>query len=90
MSKNKQNYDKYVAKTQTSQNKQYEQEKQNDHVVEQELHLNHLMKMYHQQQNQCLITSKVDIISIKIENTYASQIVQIRRERERKVLEKHD
>ncbi len=31
----KQKYDKYVAKTQTSQNKQLEQEKQNDSVVKQ-------------------------------------------------------
>ncbi len=30
----KQKYDKYVAKTQTSQNKQLEQEKQNDSVCQ--------------------------------------------------------
>ncbi len=55
-----------------------------------ELHLNHLMKMYHQQQNQCLNYSKVDN-TIKIENIYASQIVEeIRRERERKVLQSVD
>lgn len=46
------------------------------------------MKMYHQQQNQRLIIQKVDN-TIKIENIYASQIVEeIRRERERKVLQK--
>ena len=66
----KQKYDKYVAKTQTSQNKQLEHEKQDDSVVKQELHLNHLMKMYHQQQNQRLIIQKVDN-TIKIENIYS-------------------
>ncbi len=47
-----------------------------------ELHLNHLMKMYHQQQNQCLIIQK--LIILEIENIYASQIVEeIRREAQR-------
>lgn len=59
----KQKYDKYVAKTQTSQNKQLEQENKMIVLSNKELHLNHLMKMYHQQQNQCLIIQKLIILS---------------------------
>ena len=59
----KQNDDKYVAKTQTSQNKHLEQEKQKIVLSSKELHLNHLMKMYHQQQNQHLIIQKLIILS---------------------------
>lgn len=84
----KQKYDKYVAKTQTSQNKQLEQEKQNDSVVKQGT------ASKSSDENVSSITkstpnySKVDN-TIKIENIYASQIVEeIRRERERKVLQK--
>ncbi|MBE7598475.1 DNA translocase FtsK, partial [Staphylococcus aureus] len=74
----KQKYDKYVAKTQTSQNKQLEQETASKSSDENVSSTTKSMPNY----------SKVDN-TIKIENIYASQIVEeIRRERERKVLQK--
>ncbi|HDA4236752.1 TPA: DNA translocase FtsK [Staphylococcus aureus] len=84
----KQNYDKYVAKTQTSQNKQLEQEKQNDSVVKQGTASKSSDENVSSTTKSMPNYSKVDN-TIKIENIYASQIVEeIRRERERKVLQK--
>lgn len=84
----KQKYDKYVAKTQTSQNKHLEQEKQNDSVVKQGTASKSLDENVSSTTKSTPNYSKVDN-TIKIENIYASQIVEeIRRERERKVLQK--
>lgn len=84
----KQKYDKYVAKTQTSQNKQLEQEKQNDSVVKQGTASKSSDENVSSTTKSMPNYSKVDN-TIKIENIYASQIVEeIRRERERKVLQK--
>lgn len=84
----KQKYDKYVAKTQTSQNKHLEQEKQNDSVVKQGTASKSLDENVSSTTKSAPNYSKVDN-TIKIENIYASQIVEeIRRERERKVLQK--
>ncbi|HII1103584.1 TPA: DNA translocase FtsK [Staphylococcus aureus] len=84
----KQKYDKYVAKTQTSQNKQLEQEKQNDSVVIQGTASKSSDENVSSTTKSMPNYSKVDN-TIKIENIYASQIVEeIRRERERKVLQK--
>ena len=84
----KQKYDKYVAKTQTSQNKQLEQEKQNDSVVKQGTASKSSDENVSSTTKSMPNYSKVDN-TIKIENIYASQIVEeIRREREHKVLQK--
>ena len=84
----KQKYDKYVAKTQTSQNKQLEQEKQNDSLVKQGTASKSSDENVSSTTKSMPNYSKVDN-TIKIENIYASQIVEeIRRERERKVLQK--
>ncbi|MDF4038683.1 DNA translocase FtsK [Staphylococcus aureus] len=84
----KQKYDKYVAKTQTSQNKHLEQEKQNDSVVKQGTASKSSDENVSSTTKSMPNYSKVDN-TIKIENIYASQIVEeIRRERERKVLQK--
>ncbi|MBW3848739.1 DNA translocase FtsK [Staphylococcus aureus] len=84
----KQKYDKYVAETQTSQNKQLEQEKQNDSVVKQGTASKSSDENVSSTTKSTPNYSKVDN-TIKIENIYASQIVEeIRRERERKVLQK--
>lgn len=85
---NKQKYDKYVAKTQTSQNKQLEHEKQDDSVVKQGTASKSSDENVSSTTKSTPNYSKVDN-TIKIENIYASQIVEeIRRERERKVLQK--
>ena len=77
-----------VAKTQTSQNKQLEQEKQNDSVVKQGTASKSSDENVSSTTKSMPNYSKVDN-TIKIENIYASQIVEeIRRERERKVLQK--
>ncbi len=79
----KQKYDKYVAKTQTSQNKQLEQEKQNDSVVKQGTASKSFDENVSSTTKSMPNYSKVDN-TIKIENIYASQIVEeIRREQER-------
>ena len=84
----KQKYDKYVAKTQTSQNKQLEHEKQDDSVVKQGTASKSSDENVSSTTKSTPNYSKVDN-TIKIENIYASQIVEeIRRERERKVLQK--
>ncbi|CAC8114183.1 SpoIIIE family cell division protein [Staphylococcus aureus] len=84
----KQKYDKYVAKTQTSQNKHLEQEKQNDSFVKQGTASKSSDENVSSTIKSTPNYSKVDN-TIKIENIYASQIVEeIRRERERKVLQK--
>ncbi|MEZ2074852.1 DNA translocase FtsK, partial [Staphylococcus aureus] len=84
----KQKYDKYVAKTQTSQNKHLEQEKQKDSVVKQGTASKSSDENVSSTTKSTPNYSKVDN-TIKIENIYASQIVEeIRRERERKVLQK--
>lgn len=84
----KQKYDKYVAKTQPSQNKHLEQEKQNDSVVKQGTASKSSDENVSSTIKSTPNYSKVDN-TIKIENIYASQIVEeIRRERERKVLQK--
>ncbi|VED75473.1 SpoIIIE family cell division protein [Staphylococcus aureus] len=88
MSQINKKYDKYVAKTQTSQNKQLEHEKQDDSVVKQGTASKSSDENVSSTTKSTPNYSKVDN-TIKIENIYASQIVEeIRRERERKVLQK--